>query len=65
MKFKVTTSLPAIQYWTYIVDAETEEEAKAIALQGNLDPVDYDVQSDDTQSESIDEIEEFNDDTEE
>ena len=45
-KFTVTTSAPCTQYWTYEIEAETEEQAIEIALSGEHDPDDYYVEDD-------------------
>ena len=51
-KFKITTSAPAAQYWYFEVEAETQEEAERMVMDGEVDP--YDSESEvGTDEESI------------
>jgi hypothetical protein len=47
-KFKITESAPAAYYWYYEVEAETQEEAERMVMDGEVDAYDteYDIASD-------------------
>lgn len=38
--YEVKIAFPVTQVWTYHIEAETEEEAKSLALQGEGDEID-------------------------
>lgn len=42
--YTIVESQPAMQYWYYVVEAESEEEAISLVENGYVDPDDGDVQ---------------------
>lgn len=54
-KFRITTSAPAVQYWYFEVEAESQDEAEDMVLNGNVTPYDseFDVVTDE---ETIEEV---------
>ena len=40
-KYRIQTQLPVIQSWVYEVEAETEEAAREMVLNGEVEPTDY------------------------
>lgn len=47
-KFRITESAPATYYWHYIVEAETQEEAERMVVDGEVNAYDthFDVEDD-------------------
>jgi hypothetical protein len=39
-KFIITETKPAVYYWTYEIEADTEAEAIELIQAGNIDPID-------------------------
>ena len=56
MKFYITTSAPATYYWYYEVEADTQEEAEQLVLDGKAEVIDseFEVWAD---NEKIEEVE--------
>jgi hypothetical protein len=44
-KYSIQQSAPAFQYWYYEVEADSEDEALELVLNGEVDPIDYDVET--------------------
>lgn len=57
-KYIVTETRPAIQVWTYEVEAKSETEALEIILEGEISAFNYEVQAQDDEDESCFNIEE-------
>ena len=57
MIYKITQTMQATQYWIYEVEASSQEEALNKVSDGDVDPIDYGVDSDsDNQLEATLEI---------
>ena len=46
MIYKITQTMQATQYWTYEVEANSQEEALNKVSDGDVDPIDYGIDSD-------------------
>jgi hypothetical protein len=57
-KFTITESRPATKYWTYEVEAETEEQAIALIMDRYIDPIykDTKVADDDMSEFNVEEV---------
>ena len=55
MIYKITQTMQATQYWIYEVEANSQEEALNKVSDGDVDPIDYGIDSDsDNQWDSTD-----------
>ena len=55
MIYKITQTMQATQYWIYEVEASSQEEALNKVSDGDVDPIDYGIDSDsDNQWEATD-----------
>ena len=52
--FKITTSIPAVQFYYYEVEATTEEEAVELIMSGEADAYDSEVETDANGLEIVD-----------
>ena len=51
MIYKILETRQAVQYWTYEVEANSKEEAILLVQDGEVEPIDYTIDTDDFQGD--------------
>jgi hypothetical protein len=53
MIYKITQTMQATQYWTYEVEASSQEEALNKVSDGDVEPIDYGIDDSNSDSDNV------------